>query len=200
MHSSESKANDNKETDKLLYRLRAGDKRAFEDLVSRYEKTVYRLCYRFFYNEQDAMDATQEVFLKVYRAIERFEGRSSLKTWIYRITANTCITLAEKHKKEKDGLLQTIIHWWNDRDQVTPEEEVIEKLQRKINRRMVSNKIAVLPENYRVPVILKDIEGLSIERIAEILKVPQGTVKSRLSRGRRLLHEALQAQMNRSEE
>ena len=199
MHSSESKVNDNKDTDLLLDRIRAGDKRAFESLVTTYEKSIYRLCYRFFSNEQDAMDATQEVFLKVYRALERFEGRSSFKTWIYRIAANTCITLAEKHKKDKEGLLQSIIHWWNGRDQETPEEEILEKEQQKISRQMVRNKIAALPENYRIPVILKDIEGLSLERIAEILEVPQGTVKSRLNRGRRLLHESLQAQLNRSE-
>lgn len=200
MHSPESKIKNNIDTDLLLDRIRAGDKRAFENLVTKYEKSVYRLCYRFFYNEQDAMDATQEVFLKVYRALDGFEGRSSFKTWIYRIAANTCITLAEKHKKEKDGLLQSIIHWWNGREQETPEEEVIGKEQQKMNRHMVSSKIALLPENYRVPVILKDIEGLSLERIAEILNVPQGTVKSRLSRGRRLLHESLQAHLNRSEE
>ncbi|MFZ5949064.1 MAG: sigma-70 family RNA polymerase sigma factor [Candidatus Rifleibacteriota bacterium] len=184
----------------LVNRCRRGDKKAFAELVAEFEKGVYRLCYRFFNDENDAMDATQEVFIKIYRALPGFEGRSSLKTWIYRIASNTCITIAEKRRREKDGLLQTIINWWSDRNVETPEEEFIDNETRQLNQKMVAEKLEKLPETYRMPVILKDIEGLSLEKISEILEVPVGTVKSRINRGRRMLQESLQLYYQRSSE
>ncbi|GAB4282102.1 MAG: RNA polymerase sigma factor RpoE [Candidatus Rifleibacteriota bacterium] len=177
----------------LIDRIKKGDNKAFDQIVSIYEKGVYRLCYRFFNDENDAMDATQEVFIKVYKALGSFEGRSSLKTWVYRIASNTCITLAEKKKREKEGLLKTLIGWWSDRNSTTPEEEVLDQEHRSLTRELVAKKVEQLPEAYRMPVILKDIEGLPLEKIAEILEVPLGTVKSRINRGRRILQDSLQA-------
>jgi RNA polymerase sigma-70 factor (ECF subfamily) len=189
---SESKLIDEAEW-QLLADIRRGDQKAAARLVSMHEKNVYRICYRFFAEENEAMDATQEVFIKIFRAIGRFEGRSSLKTWIYRIAANTCISIAEKKKREKDGLLQTMMNWWSSISGESPEEEVLNREIRMINQKLVSEKIARLPEAYRMPVILKDIEGMALEKIAEILEIPVGTVKSRINRGRRLLQESLQA-------
>lgn len=177
----------------LIERIRRGDQNAFAKLVSLYEKSVYRICWRFFMNEEDALDAVQEVFIKVYRAINRFEGRSSFKTWVYRIASNTCISLAEKKKREKEGLLQTFMTWWSDSTQETPEEEVLDREIRDLNKKVVAEKVAALPEAYRMPVILKDMEGMPLEKIAEILEVPLGTVKSRINRGRRILQGSLQA-------
>lgn len=188
-----SKVNEEANDDHLLEEIRRGSQKAFARLVSLYEKSVYRLCYRFFADESDSFDATQEVFIKVYRSIGKFEGRSSLKTWIYRIAANTCISISEKKKREKDGLLQTMLYWWSSVKDSTPEEEVLEREVKALNQKIVSEKVAILPETYRMPVILKDIEGLPLEKIAEILEIPMGTVKSRISRGRRLLQESLQA-------
>ncbi len=179
----------------LLEDIRRGDQRAFARLVSMHEKSVYRICFRFFDDENEASDAAQEVFLKVFKSIARFEGRSSLKTWIYRIAANTCITIAEKKKREKEGLLQTMIHWWNSLKQDSPEDEILDREVRQLNQQIVSEKVAKLPESYRMPVILKDIEGLPLEKISEVLEIPVGTVKSRINRGRRLLQESLQAYM-----
>ncbi|MDD3146798.1 MAG: sigma-70 family RNA polymerase sigma factor [Candidatus Riflebacteria bacterium] len=192
--ASESKFLEEAESS-LLEEIRRGDQRAFARLVTMHERNVYRICFRFFADENEASDAVQEVFLKVFRAIGRFEGRSSLKTWIYRIAANTCITLAEKKKKEKDGLLQTMVQWWNSLKQDSPEEEILDRELRQLNQKVVSEKVARLPESYRMPVILKDIEGLPLEKISEILEIPIGTVKSRINRGRRLLQESLQAYM-----
>ncbi len=177
----------------LLTEIRRGDQKAFARLVSMHEKNVYRICYRFFADENEASDAAQEVFIKVFRAIGRFEGRSSLKTWIYRIAANTCITIAEKKKREKEGLLESMLHWWSSYTQESPEETAIGREIQHLNQQIVSEKVAKLPESYRMPVILKDIEGLSLEKISEILEIPVGTVKSRINRGRRLLQESLQA-------
>lgn len=189
----ESKQIDEAGDRQLLEEIRRGSQKAFARLVSLHEKTVYRICYRFFADENEAMDAAQEVFLKVYKAIGRFEGRSSLKTWIYRIAANTCISLSERKKREKEGLLQTMMQWWSSVTQETPEEEVLDREIRDLNQKIVNEKIALLPETYRMPVILKDMEGLPMEKISEILDVPLGTVKSRINRGRRMLQESLQA-------
>ncbi len=191
---SESKSIENiMNESELLDRIRRGDQRAFSQLVSAYEQVVYRACFRFFSDENEALDATQEVFIKVFKAIGRFEGRSSLKTWIYRITSNTCLSLAEKKKREKEGLLQSILNWWATPAQDSPEEEIIDREVRVLNQKIVAEKIASLPEVYRMPVILKDMEGMALEKISEILEVPIGTVKSRSNRGRRILQENLQA-------
>ncbi len=179
--------------EQLLADIRRGDQKAAAKLVATYEKTVYRICYRFFADENEAMDAAQEVFIKIFRAIGRFEGRSSLKTWIYRIAANTCISLAEKRRREKEGLLQTMMHWWESFTASSPEDEVLDKEIRQLNQQIVAEKVARLPETYRMPVILKDIEGLPLEKISEVLEIPVGTVKSRINRGRRILQESLQA-------
>ncbi|MBU1107895.1 MAG: sigma-70 family RNA polymerase sigma factor [Candidatus Riflebacteria bacterium] len=176
----------------LLERIRRGDQRAFGELVADYEKRVYRICWRFFMNEEDALDAVQDVFLRVYKAIGGFEGRASLATWIYRIASNTCISIAEKKKREKEGLLKTFLDWWTAESQTTPEEEILGREVQQLNQKMVSEKVALLPEAYRMAVILKDMEGLSLEKIAEILDLPIGTVKSRINRGRRILQESLQ--------
>ena len=189
----ESKQFERKDESDLLERIRRGEQKAFAELVAAYEKSVYRICWRFFMNEDDSLDAVQEVFLKVYKAIGGFEERASLKTWIYRIASNTCISIAEKKKREKEGLLQVFLNWWSSEATETPEEEIVEREVRNLNQKMVAEKVASLPEAYRMPVILKDIEGLSLEKIAEILDVPLGTVKSRINRGRRILQESLQA-------
>ncbi|HNX77380.1 MAG TPA: sigma-70 family RNA polymerase sigma factor [Candidatus Rifleibacterium sp.] len=189
---NESKKIEDSESN-MLEEIQRGDQRAFARLVAAHEKSVYRICYRFFADENEASDAAQEVFVKVFRAIAKFEGRSSLKTWIYRIAANTCISLADKKKRDKEGLLQTMLNWWADSHQASPEETLVEREIQQLNQQIVSEKVARLPETYRMPVILKDIEGLPLEKIAEILEIPLGTVKSRINRGRRLLQESLQA-------
>lgn len=178
-------------TNRVLEKIKSGDKQAFNELVSLYEKSVYRISHRFFYNEDDALDATQDVFLKVYRNLDKFEGKSSFNTWLYRITTNTCLTISEKKKKEKEGLLQIVMGWWNSFSQTTPEEKVIDNEERTFNQKLIGENIAKLPEIYRIPLILKDMEGMAMEKISEVLDVPLGTVKSRLNRGRAMLHDKL---------
>ncbi|MDD3377543.1 MAG: sigma-70 family RNA polymerase sigma factor [Candidatus Riflebacteria bacterium] len=175
----------------LLERIQNGDKKAFAELVSDYEKPIYRICYRFFGNEEDSLDAVQEVFIKVYRYIGKFEGKSSLKTWIYRIAANTCITAFEKKKKEKEGFFKVFSNWFNSFYQASPEDQVIEQETSLLNVKTVTEKLSDLPEIYRMPVILKDIEGFSMDKIGEVLEIPLGTVKSRINRGRAILHDLL---------
>lgn len=176
----------------LVERAKAGNKKALEAIVVEYEKQIFSFCFRFFGNEEDAMDATQEVFIKIYRSLKNFEERSSLKTWIYRIASNTCITLSRAKKREKVGVLNSIINWWMREDSVnSPEEVVLEHEKKSITKHIVQEKLSLIQDVYRIPVIMKDVNGMSLDEISNILDVPKGTVKSRLSRGRRILQEKL---------
>lgn len=178
-------------TNELLKNIKNGDKYSFDKLISIYEKTVYRICHRFFNDNEDALDATQEVFLKIYKNIDKFEGRSTFSTWVYRIASNTCLTISERKKKEKESLINSIINWWSNLTQDTPEEKLIDKEEHNNTKKLINDNLTKIPENYRIPLILKDIEGLSLDKISEILEVPVGTVKSRLNRGRAALHEKI---------
>lgn len=175
----------------LIAKIKQGATGAFEELVYDYEKMVYRIAFRFFGNEEDALDASQEIFIRVFRAIKKFEGRSSLKTWIYRIASNTCITIAEKKKAEKEGFLKLVTDWLSTRITPSHEEKVIEKEEALEKKELVAKTLLAVPELYRLPIILKDLEGQSMEEIAQILEIPLGTVKSRLSRGRGILQDLL---------
>ncbi len=177
----------------LIRQAARGDRIAFEELVSRYQSQVYRVCYRFFNDPDEAMDATQEVFLKAFRSIGRFEGRSSFKTWIYRIATNTCLSITEERKRRQKGLLEAILGWFSpDTHHPDPAETAVEREYGRQLQQVIQEKVSRIPEIYRIPVILKDMEGHSLEEIARILEVPEGTVKSRLNRGRKLLQEALE--------
>ena len=169
-----------------------GSRRAFDQLTARYHDMVFRLAYRFFANEEDALDVTQEVFLKAYRSIKNFEGRSSFKTWIYRIASNTCLTMAQERQKQKKSFLSLIVDWFTQPGSPDPVKVIVEEEYQRELQSAIQEKIAKIPEVYRLPVILKDVEGKSLDEIGEILDLKEGTVKSRINRGRRLLQEALE--------
>ncbi len=175
----------------LVNKINQGVSGAFEELVREYEKMVFRVGIRFFGNEEDALDVSQEVFIRVFRYIKSFQGRSSLKTWIYRIASNTCITIAEKKKAEKEGFIKLVSNWLTKRVAPSHEEKIIADEETLLNKELVARKLLALPELYRMPIILKDIEGLPMAEVAEALDIPLGTVKSRLSRGRGMLKEML---------
>lgn len=183
--------NEQENLDKLLNECKSGNRVSFDILIRLYEKKVYRLCYRFFNNEDDALDATQEVFIKVFNYISKFEGRSNFNTWLYKICSNTCITISDKKKREKAGLLGMITDWFQSFTEKNPEEITINSIEQIHNKQIVSDCLSKIPEKYRMPIILKDIEGLSLESISESLDVPVGTVKSRLNRGRTILQEKI---------
>ena len=192
--ADESKGNENGASDDpfLVERARKGSRSAFDELVKRHQAQVYRLAFRFFYDPEEAMDATQEVFLKAYRALPGFEGRSSFKTWLFRITSNACMNLSQAKARRKKSLMQSVLDWFSRVPPTDPSAVVVENESREELQKAVQQKIARLPEVYRVPVILRDIEGMSLDRIGHILEIPDGTVKSRINRGRRLLQDSLE--------
>jgi RNA polymerase sigma-70 factor (ECF subfamily) len=174
----------------LVERHRCGDARAFNEVYARFEEMVYNLAFRLSGNYEEAADLTQEIFLRVYRHLGSFGGRSSLKTWIYRIAVNHC----------RDRLSR-----WRPLTQPIGEEpgegEVVyadpargpEELAMAADEgRRVAAGLARLQPSFREAVVLRDIEGLSYEEIAEVLGVRIGTVRSRIARGRDQLRVLLE--------
>jgi RNA polymerase sigma-70 factor (ECF subfamily) len=176
----------------VIERARAGDHAAFRVLVERYQGRAYGLALRVLRDEEQARDAVQDVFLKVYGSLDRFEGRSSFYTWLYRLVMNRCLDLKRRDRSERH------VEW--DEEQATQTEELPsahhfagpgEQLERAELRALVARAIDALPEDARRTIQLREIDGLSYAEIAASLGVPKGTVMSRLHYARRRLRAAL---------
>ena len=183
----------------LIAELKAGSEDAYAWLIGQFHQPIYSLVYRIVSDPADAADTTQEVFLKIFRGIKHFHGQSSLKTWIYRIAVHEASNRRRwwfRHKgretsmEHRDGglsssaLEDTLID-----NAVSPFENVIHDEI----RTHVEEELRRISEPYRTTVILRDLEEMSYEEIAEITQVSQGTVKSRLTRGREALRQRLAA-------
>jgi RNA polymerase sigma-70 factor (ECF subfamily) len=184
----------NEQDNMLIKRAKNGDVEAYEDLVRAYYKTVFNIALRMFSNNEDASDITQEVFIKIYKSIGTFEGKSSLKTWIYRITTNLCLDEFRSRKNMKVVSFDEQIEQSNDRyniefktESITPESNLLKKEVKEA----LNIAITELPKDLRIALILRDVQNLSYEEISSFLKCPQGTVKSRISRARQLLRKKL---------
>ena len=180
--------------DLLVQRCKRGEIGAFDELVVLYEKKVYNLAYRLSGNREDAYDLAQEAFVRVYNAIRDFRGQSTFSTWLYRVVTNVCLdqlrgrarhpvtSLDEPLMTEKGELPRQVTN-----DALDPEEEV-ERLEVKT---AVQKGISALKEECRAIIVLRDIQDLPYEDIAEILNLSLGTVKSRLNRARLALRVIL---------
>lgn len=178
----------------IVSELQAGSEAAFDWLVTYYHSGVYNLAYGILSDAADAADVTQEVFLCAFRGIRGFRQGSSLKTWLYRISLRQALN----HRRWC---------WRHHRDQISIDAEpgesdlsmhlvdaepnAFDQLATKETQAVVRKALHSVPSIFRSAVILRDLEGLSYEEIAEIMEVSVGTVKSRILRGRRLLREAL---------
>lgn len=180
---SEASASDAEIDLALVERFKAGDKAAFEELVSRYSQKVLTLATYFLKDSEEAYDVAQEVFLKMHRSLHKFRGDSKLSTWIHTIGVNTCknklsfwkrLTMRRRQYEEARKVLEAP---WTPQDEAEASERV----------RLIREHILALPENFRLVLILKDLKGYSYEEIAEVLNLRQGTVKSRLHRAREAL-------------
>lgn len=194
---------------RLIARLKANEMAAFDDLVVEYQSLVYALSFRILGDAEDARDATQETFLKIYRHFSRFRGEASLKTWICRIAINQARSTERwwrRRNRSRTGSLDAPLglNSLNDDDDrsigdllesgsISPEAEVLAQER----RRQIESGLDDLKKDFRIAVILRDIEGLSYEEIAYVTEVSVGTVKSRIARGREMLREAVQKKRER---
>lgn len=158
----------------------------FKSLYGEWSAYVYSLAYRLAGNKADAEDLTQEAFLRAYRFLKDFKG-GSIKGWLYKIVTNVFYSEVEKEKKRPVLLEEEALAQQTDPLLPEPHEEV----GRSETRAAVQKAISSLPADYRTALVLADMEELSYQEISEILDVPIGTVRSRISRGRALLKEKL---------
>jgi len=176
----------------LVARCREGDTAAFARLVSLHERMVFNLAARLLGDAEEARDVAQEVFLQVYRRLGRFEGRSSLKTWIYRIVVNQCHNRRRfwhRHGRDREDPLDERLAAPRapGRRPPGPYEEACAQER----ARTVQQALLRLPFPQRSVLVLREVEGLSCEEVAAALGIPDGTVKSRLSRAREALRQSL---------
>ena len=174
---------------KLIERASAGDPSAFNRLMEAHERRMYAVALRMCANREDAQDCLQEAMLRVYRAIGGFKGQSTFSTWVYRITMNTCLDELRRKKNKQNASLDSLLDMgWSPADESdTPERHAV----RSEASRQLHSAIRELPEDMRAAVVLRDIQGLSYEEIAQALDINVGTIKSRISRGREKLREKL---------
>lgn len=178
----------------LVAAARDGDRAAFEQLVLRYQDRVFRLLYRKLGNHDEALEASQEVFLRAWRAIGRFQGHAQFYTWLFRIALN-CAFSTRKRRHRRNAVFVPAPAPEHERDGEpepparTPGPEA-EALRREQGAR-IHAAIAALPPLYQQIVLLRDIEGMRYEEIGQILDLPLGSVKSRLHRARLQLRTVL---------
>jgi RNA polymerase sigma-70 factor (ECF subfamily) len=183
----------------VVAELKAGSEEAFNWLIAHYNQPVYSLVYRILDDPSDAADTTQEVFIKVFRGIKNFHSDSSLKTWIYRIAVHEAANRRRWWFRHK--FRETPIDASYERDEavyyrtdalVDDGKSPLQNLYDEELRVRVETELKALAEPYRTTVILRDIEELSYEQIAEVTQTSLGTVKSRLVRGREALRKRLE--------
>jgi len=186
---------------RLVAGLQAGDQPAVRELAVRYSPRIQQLAMRHMKNREDAEEVTQDVLLKVHRKIHAFRGDAALSSWIYRITFNTAMSRLRQNRaaraaaQERDRV-ETLLETGEQARTLAepadwsrmPDEHVM----RAQLREALAAAVAELPEIYRAPVVLRDIEGLTTEEASSRLKVKDQTLKSRLHRGRLMLREKLE--------
>lgn len=184
---------DNVSDRELVERVKRGDRRAFDLLVLKYQHRIANLVARYVQDPSEVLDVSQETFIKAYRAISRFRGDSAFYTWLYRIAINTAKNhlAAQTRRPRESGIdpadveqLDGAAHW---KENVTPEglaltEEI---------RQTVIAAIEDLPEDLKVAISLRELEGLSYEDIARVMECPIGTVRSRIFRAREAVNARL---------
>jgi RNA polymerase sigma-70 factor (ECF subfamily) len=182
----------------LIQQLQAGDPTAVDTLASVYGAKVYQLAFRYMKNREDAEEVAQDVLMKVIKKVEAFRGDSALSSWIYRITFNTAMSRLRNRKftrpvevsesemgfEQEDGVrrLREPADWSGLADEAVLRGELRDRF---------AFAMRDLPEIYRTPIVLRDIQGLSTEEASQVLKVKSQTLKSRLHRGRLILRERL---------
>ena len=191
-HMPEEKKSDHA----LIEATRGGDETAFAEIVGRYRSPITNYLYRFLNDYEEAVDLAQETFVRVYFALDRYHTQFAFSTYIYRIATNLAISEIRRRKRRKlmslTGLFQgedgTDVEFQPTDGRKLQDIELVEDER----SQMIAKAIAALPEKYRVPVVLRDVEGKTYDEVAAIMELGLGTTKSRISRGRALLREKLQ--------
>lgn len=180
----------------LINRAKSGNDSAFEELIYRYDKTVLGIALRYTGNRDEAKDLYQEVFIRVYRGLKKFEMKSEFSTWLYRITTNVCLTHKSRSKRQLEVSLSEQI----DSDEIStviPEliDEELDPAEYSFNRELgkyINNAVESLSSKQRLAFLLKHYEGYKIQEIAEMMNCKEGTIKKYLFEAVRNLRKKLE--------
>lgn len=188
---------DHKVVADLVNQVKEGKRTAFDDLVRLFQRPIFNLALRMINNYETAQDVTQEVFMKVFRSLSQFKGQSRFSTWLYAIAVNTCRN--QRHAAQRKSFLELRGGEWAESGPdgkdllVDPAPGPDIYAERNETSAAIQNVIAGLSEEFATAIILRDIQDMSYEQIAEVLGCSLGTVKSRISRARWLVREQLEA-------
>ncbi|UCF05054.1 MAG: sigma-70 family RNA polymerase sigma factor [bacterium] len=175
----------------LVKRCLRGEEKAFEELLNRYKASVYSICIRMVRNSTDAEDLAQEVFIRTFSVLDRYDPSYPFSNWLYRITSNLCIDFLRKGKGRMVSLEQPLetsdgeMHRQLPSTDAKPDREVESKEMMAV----LEDAISRLPEHYRIIVVLRHQEQLSYEEISDNLGIPLGTVKARIHRARNMIKD-----------
>ena len=189
----------NKEIDlSLVRRVKKGDYQAFDLLVLKYQSRVIATAFKYVKERQLAEDIAQEAFIKSYKSIDSFREESSFYTWVYRITVNTAKNYLVSSKRKNEVMVSDL----SENDSFYPEKINVDSPQEILKaselRDLILEALSSLGEETRTALSLREFDGLSYEQIAEIVKCPVGTVRSRIFRGREIIEDAISKHMEKN--
>jgi len=188
------------EDHRLLSGLQAGDETAYERLIERFQTPIYNLAYRLLNDPGEASDVLQEVFLKVFRNVENFRGESSLRTWMYRIAVNEANNRRRwlfRHRRGETGMLDNFDEADSrEKPLMDSGETPFDFTMNREAQVLLEEALAEINPVFRAALVLREVEDMSYEEIADILEVSIGTVKSRIVRGREALRRNLAARLD----
>jgi len=169
-------------SDEIIERCLNGDQAAWETIVRLYWRKVFNVAYKFVGRHDMAEDLTQDVFLKLYKSLDTFDRRANFQTWLISVSRNLCIDHYRSVRKERETIDRGVDT--SDLSPATPEPGPIAALEQRDRVVLLRQAMSALPETLRTAVLLRDIQELSYQEIADKLRLPEGTVKSRINRGR----------------
>jgi len=183
--------------EELVARSRGGDLDSFNQLVLRWERPIYALAYRVIGREEDARDVAQETFLRAFRALGGFKGQAKFSSWLYRITLNLCRDWIRRERRSNIAPVPEGVDIVELAGEATPSETIEDLVSRKQLGEAVARAMALLPDEQRTAIILKEYHGLTFQEIADLLDCPLSTVKTRLYQGLTVLRRHMQQAQRR---
>ena len=174
----------------LVARAQSGDRAAANELLRRHYDRIYAICRRIAGNDADAADATQEALMAIVRGLDRFDGNAKFSTWSYRVATNACLDELRRRKRRPTPTDMDEHADWSTQ---TADVEAGDFDDRMVERDAMAQALAELADDFREPVVLRDVGGLDYAEISQQLGIPPGTVRSRIARGRAKLAEILAA-------
>jgi RNA polymerase sigma-70 factor (ECF subfamily) len=180
--------------EELVARAQGGDVDSFNQLILRWERPIYALAYRVLGREEDARDVSQEAFLRAFRALPGFKGQAKFSSWLYRIALNLCRDWIRKHRRAPVQQMPEGVDPVEMAGETGPAESIEDLVARKELSAAVGEVMALLPEEQRTAIILKEYHGMTFQEIADLQGCPLSTVKTRLYQGLTVLRRHLEQQ------